>query len=1006
MNNPGDPVGSGGSGGTGGAEEPGAEEKPDDPDAPKPGTITGRIKVTGGGKLLLEDDVEISGATAANDDKDVADEGEVTKKEAATADGAAANDGQVLGSGIYVEKDGTLNLEGNVEISGNTAENGGGIYVAGDGEVTVKGNVKITGNTANLEITGDGENNNVATHGEVTVKDDVEITGNTAEVKGLGGGVYNAGTFQMEGGAVYGNSAGKAAADFYNAQGGTFTLSKLAEYQWYEDGPENRYTGKKDPLTDLENGEEAYLAAEVTLVGNGTEAAPYQISTPAQLAAFRDIVNGSNGGEKDLDAWAVLMGDIDLSKVCSQEIGSWTPIGLGGSSAYIGTFDGQGHTISNLYCDIFSDENISTLYVGLFGAIGDGDSGTVQNLNVAGDLSASSTKASVDAGGICGQNSGTITGCTFRGSVSASGTSSVAGGICGINQVGGTIENCRNSGTVSASDGTSSTAGGVCGVNAGTVENCLNTGSVTASGEYSNYAGGVCGSNGSNDGGGSVTGAVENCLNTGAVTATGSQTLDIGGVCGVNNNATVTNCYYLTDEDEKPAGIGGSTGQTGTTPTSETKLKSGEVAYQLNGNDAGTENSVWRQDLGKDSCPVPDATHAVVYRTEDGTYTNTLSVEPTPPPYIPPKPTGPSTGDSDGWEDIAEEIGGAEKGDTITIDMNGTTEVPAEIFEEAAGKDVTVEFELEDDISWTVNGQDIPTGTDFSDLDLGVDLGTSGISVDVINTVTGELDSVQITLAHDGAFGFALTLTAPLGKENAGYWANLYHYDEDAKALNFETSGQIDDKGDVALPMTHASQYAIVIDEKSHELPFTDVAGDAWYEPAVRYAYIHGIMEGTGAATFSPKNFLTRAMVAQILYNLEGEPAVTGAAPFDDSSAHWAKTAIAWAQSSGVVNGYEDGTFRPNRFVTRQELAQMLYNYARYKGCDLTASGGLSAFPDGDETAPWAAEAFAWAVGEGFLTGFEDGSVQPLGTATRAQAASILVRFHQNLAEHGTKKAK
>ena len=148
----------------------------------------------------------------------------------------------------------------------------------------------------------------------------------------------------------------------------------------------------------------------------------------------------------------------------------------------------------------------------------------------------------------------------------------------------------------------------------------------------------------------------------------------------------------------------------------------------------------------------------------------------------PTRDEGPSTGDSDGWR-----------------------EVPGSIFEEVAGKDVTVEFDM-GDVTWTVNGQDVPTNTDLSDLDLGVDLGTSGISVDVINTVTGELGSVQITLAHSGEFGFALTLTAPLGKENAGYWANLYHYDEDAKALNYETSAKIDDEGDVALRMTHDSR--------------------------------------------------------------------------------------------------------------------------------------------------------------------------------------------------------
>ena len=130
----------------------------------------------------------------------------------------------------------------------------------------------------------------------------------------------------------------------------------------------------------------------------------------------------------------------------------------------------------------------------------------------------------------------------------------------------------------------------------------------------------------------------------------------------------------------------------------------------------------------------------------------------------------------------------------ITL-RTGQTKLDKEVFEELAGRDVTLEIRLPGGVTWSINGQNVPTNTDLTDLNLGVDLGTSGISVDVINTVTGELGSVQITLAHNGEFGFALTLTAPLGKENAGYWANLYHYDEDAQALNYETSAQINDKG-------------------------------------------------------------------------------------------------------------------------------------------------------------------------------------------------------------------
>lgn len=162
-----------------------------------------------------------------------------------------------------------------------------------------------------------------------------------------------------------------------------------------------------------------------------------------------------------------------------------------------------------------------------------------------------------------------------------------------------------------------------------------------------------------------------------------------------------------------------------------------------------------------------------------------IPVDPAPTPIPDPDPSGPSTGESDGWESIADEITADDDGDSITIDMNGETEVPADIFEDVAGKDVDLVFDMGDGLSWSVNGQDIPTDVDFSDLDLGVDLGTDGIPVDVINAITGELGSVQLTLAYDGEFGFTLTLTAPLGEDNAGYWANLYHYDEDAEALDF-----------------------------------------------------------------------------------------------------------------------------------------------------------------------------------------------------------------------------
>ena len=147
----------------------------------------------------------------------------------------------------------------------------------------------------------------------------------------------------------------------------------------------------------------------------------------------------------------------------------------------------------------------------------------------------------------------------------------------------------------------------------------------------------------------------------------------------------------------------------------------------------------------------------------------------------------------------------------------------------------------------------------------------------------------------------------------------------------------------------------------------------------VVYAYDTGIMTGTSATTFSPNTAMNRAMVAQILYNLEGQPTVTGESTFTDSNTHWAAKAIAWAQKTGVVSGYGNNTFRPNQAVTREELAQMLYNYAEYKQYDLTASGDLIAFPDGNNVQGWAKTAMSWANGSGLINGHDDGTDRPPG---------------------------
>ena len=351
------------------------------------------------------------------------------------------------------------------------------------------------------------------------------------------------------------------------------------------------------------------------------------------------------------------------------------------------------------------------------------------------------------------------------------------------------------------------------------------------------------------------------------------------------------------------------------------------------------------------------------------------------PPYIPPQPTGPNTGNSEGWDDIQEEIGQAQPGDTITIDMNGETEVPAEMFEEVAGKDVTVELDLGGGITWTVNGQDVPTDTSLSDLDLGVDLGTNGISADVINTVTGEYGTVQMTLAHDGAFGFTLTLTAPLGRENAGYWANLYHYDEEAEALTFETSAQIADDGSVALRMSHASQYAIVIDDKNHG----ENAGQPTLNTQDHDAYLLGYEDGT----VRPEGSITRAEVATIFFRLLTDESRdefwSQTNDYTDVPADaWYNNAVSTLSNAGILDGYEDGTFRPDGNITRAEFATITARFL-----EASYDGG-NRFPDID--GHWAAEYINEAANAGIVDGYEDGTFRPQQNITRAEAVTMVNR--------------
>ena len=183
---------------------------------------------------------------------------------------------------------------------------------------------------------------------------------------------------------------------------------------------------------------------------------------------------------------------------------------------------------------------------------------------------------------------------------------------------------------------------------------------------------------------------------------------------------------------------------------------------------------------------------------------------------------------------------------------------------------------------------------------------------------------------------------------------------------------------------------------------FTDVTKN-WAYPGIQYCVTHGIMGGMGDGTFAPTGTTTRAQIVQILYNLEGTPAVSGTTPFTDLTANWYKPAILWAYQNNVVAGTSPTTFAPDQPVTREQIAVILTQYMFHvlKMERTWTPADLSKFPDGAQVSSWAKEAMQDAVALGLINGTKapDGKVylDPQGSAARQQVATILMNFCQNV---------
>ena len=233
------------------------------------------------------------------------------------------------------------------------------------------------------------------------------------------------------------------------------------------------------------------------------------------------------------------------------------------------------------------------------------------------------------------------------------------------------------------------------------------------------------------------------------------------------------------------------------------------------------------------------------------------------------------------------------------------------------------------------------------------------------------------------------TFTPPEGKEFAGWLAE---------------NGKVYPAGDIVLSYSSSVLKATWKDTAEVDVTqmFTDVTKN-WAYPGIQYCVTHGIMGGMGDGTFAPTGTTTRAQIVQILYNLEGTPAVSGTTPFTDLTANWYKPAILWAYQNNVVAGTSPTTFDPDQPVTREQIAVILTQYMFHvlKMNRTWTPADLSTFPDGAQVSGWAKEAMQDAVALGLINGTKapDGKVylDPQGSAARQQVATILMNFCQNV---------
>ena len=349
-------------------------------------------------------------------------------------------------------------------------------------------------------------------------------------------------------------------------------------------------------------------------------------------------------------------------------------------------------------------------------------------------------------------------------------------------------------------------------------------------------------------------------------------------------------------------------------------------------------------------------------------------------------------------------VDAAKSGDTIVIPSTAAPDEFEATISGSINKSIKVENQTGDKITVTINGvtQEIRANEISQSFTYtytpssGGGSSTPTYTVSKPSDVTGGEISVSPSRAAKNA---TVTITV---KPDEGY-----ELDEltvtDADGETVELTQKSDTEYTFKMPTSKVTVEVsfVEIEPVPSELPFTDVAANAWYHDAVAYVYDNGMMNGVTENTFAPNATTTRGMIVTMLHRLEGEPGVNYLLPFGDvAEGLWYTEAVRWAASEGIVNGVSDTSYAPDNAITREQMAAILYRYAQYKGYDTSVGGmSLAEYTDADQISSYATTAMQWANENGLITGRTDTTLVPQGTATRAEVATILMRFCEDIAK-------